>query len=309
MKTSVNYLLSGPDHLPYLVVSLNELRKHWQGEVNVYAWPESFDIARHIETDWRLGIKAYLSDPTYRGKNAQFFAKIKLMQTIKSDIAVYLDADTMPVKDISQLFEVPTNGFLATQFCDWTSDVGQPKNRVSRLIGREDIDQEAVMKVITERYPSLNGGVFGCCPDSTILPLWENWTSKVLDIFIADETVLHALLPYSEANNLPFKVELGGRFNCSPKYIPSTFHDEDVTIWHFHGDSNLRPEKCPKGVYLWWKAYRQCRQQNIGAINGWIHQIGNTYLRQVEATPVDTCRYCFGDADFGHKKNCPLFGA
>jgi len=81
MKQRVVYLMSGEAHLPYLVVSLWTLCKHWDGEIIIHAWPESFDIVKTIVKDRRLKISGAIKrEPEYRGKNAQFIDKIKMMR-------------------------------------------------------------------------------------------------------------------------------------------------------------------------------------------------------------------------------------
>ncbi len=42
MKNRVFYVMSGPAHLPYLLASLKTLREHYDGEIVVFAWEESF---------------------------------------------------------------------------------------------------------------------------------------------------------------------------------------------------------------------------------------------------------------------------
>ncbi len=80
----VVYLISGPPHLLYLVTSLVALRKIWDGEIIVYAWPASIGLVKRMAKDERLGIEAVERIPTYKGKNAQFFDKIKMMQMAPS---------------------------------------------------------------------------------------------------------------------------------------------------------------------------------------------------------------------------------
>jgi hypothetical protein len=79
-KRSIIYLMSGPAHLPYLVVSLRSLRQNWDGPIVVYAWPKSFSIVQEIAKDNRLDIEARSRIPSYRGKNSQFVDKISLMR-------------------------------------------------------------------------------------------------------------------------------------------------------------------------------------------------------------------------------------
>lgn len=280
MSQSVNYLVSGNPHLPYLVVSLYTLRRYWGGKINVFAWPESFDLVETICSDDRIGATAVERVPEYRGKNSQFFDKIRLMRSLDEDYSshLYLDADTKVCGKINELLDrAQTASFCATQFCNWRSNSGAPKNRIMKLIGRKPIDQTSVDLLLKYPMSSLNGGVFACKARSPVLKVWEEWTGAVLDLFIADETVLHAV-QVEFATTGEFDVAVGGKWNCSPKYKPEYLHDDDVVIWHNHGDGCCRPQKTQKGYDQWWPTYKRCLAHNIGHIQDWIKTINNKHL-------------------------------
>jgi len=279
MKPIVCYLMSGPAHLPYLLTSLYQLRKHYHGEICVYAWPESYWAVELISHDRRLGIKPVLRSPVtgYRGKNAQFFDKLHMMGELPLDvIGVYLDADTMPVGPIDKLIRhADQYGFAATQFNGWLSNRGVVRRRISRLLGRKGIDQSGVEMAMLLPLKSVNGGVFACRPNSRVLSMWREQTSHVLDIFIADETVLHATLPIQPDGEYTV---LSGKYNSSPKHKDPLTLDEDVVIWHMHGDSNVRLNKCVKGIQLWWPVYCKCVEDRIGNVSQWHSICNNRYL-------------------------------
>lgn len=297
-KAGINYLISGPSHLPNLVVSLYSLRAVglWTGPIFVHAWPESFGIIEQIARDERLSIEVFEREPAYRGKNSQFLDKIQVMQECPTKVGMYLDADTIACRTFDELiYEAELYGFCATQFNDWTTQIGTVKRRIERLVEREPINQESVQIALTQRLSSVNGGVFACRHDSIVLPTWYDWTYAVKDIFIADETVLHAcMVEYDSTGS--FSVLHGGSWNCSPKYMPRHAQDKQVRIWHFHGDSNLRPSKSQKGFDLWWPRYQQCLNMNIGNILDWKDDCRNKYLPLLErehdneATSVATSR-------------------
>jgi len=279
---SVNFLTSHPPHLANLVVSLHSLRDTgWDEPIYVHAWPESIDIVKQIAADKRLGVEAIEKEPGYRKKNAQFIHKQLVMQSIPTEMGIYLDCDTMPVKPINELLDRLNHfGFIATQFNRWHSNHGVTRNRIKRLVDREGIPQDRVQDVLSREQPSLNGGVFACWRDSPVLPKWHELTGHVKDIFIADETVLHVVMSIFRFDSIPyFDVLEGGTHNCSPKYKPKDIPDEDVVIWHFHGDSNLRPDtKSQKGYNLWWPVFQECLDLNLGGICDWLDRVGNKYL-------------------------------
>lgn len=301
MRQSVNFLMSGTPHLPYLVVALSTLRNHYFGDVVVHAYPESFPTVSCIVEDERIRAEAKLYSPTYTGKNSQFINKIIMMQQIEADVGLYIDADTIINGSLDPLFNLAEmHGFVATQFCDWVSNKGVIRNRVRGMLGRDGIDQVAVQKVLLEPFPSVNGGVFGCLPFSQVLEKWYVWTMLVKNLFIADETVLHAIMglystcsdQFAGSNKLEglkeFVVACGGKWNCSPKYQPKSLKDEDVIIWHGHGDSFVRPKKSHKGFDLWWPLCQKCLRDNVGGMRNWIRNVNNRFLR--ESTNEDTIK-------------------
>lgn len=286
MKKHVHYLMSGDAHAPYLLVSLASLRQHFDGEVTVHAWAESYDVISRIAEDKNLGIRVLGREPVYRGKNDQFLDKIRLMRSQDPQSAnLYLDADTIIAGPIDFLFEAIAigGGFVATQFGDWTTAGKIIQGRINRL--REfptAIDPGWIQLTIENEYPSVNGGVFACYANSPVLVAWERMTAAIArDVFIADETVLHVLQPMYMPKSMI--VVLGGKFNCSPKHKPTSLPDEAVAIWHGHGDSFLRPEKSQKGFDLWWPKFVQCCEKNVGHVDSWLNRINYKWLNQARS--------------------------
>lgn len=281
---AVCFVMSGAAHAPYLATALWTLRQHYWGPVIVFAWPESHDVVGKLCADTRISATCVKHEPAYRGKNSQFLDKLRCMQSLDFNAVLYLDADVLVYEDptalLSQFREYSNLEFIATQFNDWHSNQGQPQNRVRHLIDRHPISQPAVHAALTTAYPSPNGGVFAARPGSDILKLWETWTAAVLDLFIADETCLHAIVAqfYGQPS---FKVELGGAWNCSPKYQPLSLPHDEVAILHGHGDCWTRPDKSPRGANHWAAAFRTVLDLNIGGIRGWWRDCGNKHLNAI----------------------------
>jgi len=270
--------MSGDGHSPYLVVSLLNLRKVYAGKIVVWAYPECMDTIKQIAADNRLNISVNYWQPVYRGKNGQFLNKLHMMRTYRGDgcfTNLYFDADTVVNAPIEPLFEmVYQHGFVATQFNDWLSNTGVIRKRILNLLDRDGVDQDAVKKALQSSLPSVNGGVFGCVPTSPALKDWIDWTTSTLDLFIADEVCLHAIVAKHIASekyvNPNLTVALSGEWNCSPKYKPVSLSPADVKLWHFHGDSNVRPEKSKFGFDLWWPHFQDAMSRNSGNIQSWL---------------------------------------
>lgn len=281
MRHSVVYLMSHTAHLPYLIVSLKTLREHWCGRVRVYAWPESIDLVREIAKDERLSIVAELSDPEYRarrdegmqGKNDQFLHKIRLTRSIQDvDMVLYLDADTSMHGSLAPLFSTAQGcGFVATRFSSWTTAGGVVQARIKRLREFPKINQKCIEDVLQHPWTSVNGGVFCCSPQSDVLRVWEEWTWEARHVFIADEAALHVLQPlFGQLGQMYTWPD--GRFNCScnPKWLPKNLSENEIVIWHYHGDQNVRPSKFNgAGMKRWWPLWETCLAENYGNCQGW----------------------------------------
>jgi len=282
MKREIFYLMSGPAHLPYLVVSLWTLKNHWRGDVIVHAWPESFNLLSIIAADKRLRVsKIYCREPEYRGKNSQFLDKMKVAQQSRADVALYLDADTTIHGSLNPLFEMAEDrGFTATQFCDWMTGGKIIRSRVRGLEAFGKIDKTLIDRATQERWPSVNGGVWATPPNSPVLPAWYEWTLAAKKTFIADEKVLHLMMLRFCPDQMTVMCE-NGKYNCSPMYQSSKLTDEDVVIRHYHGDCNVRPGKSWKGHDLWMPLFKKCLIEDVGGMDRWIDNVKNKFLRRL----------------------------
>ena len=275
------YLMSGQAHLHYLVPSLYTLRQHNPDvPVTVWAYPESYDLVDLICKDDRLKAVAIKWQPYEYKKNSQFINKIHVVmqQHFWGDGALYLDADTTIHGSLNQLFEHgKRHPFVATQFCHWTSNGKLIRQRLERMRGREGIPQDLLEQLLTNSYASLNGGVFLSNAATNrgfeVLDWWLSKTESVQDVFICDEMVLHLLqLRFNDV-----KVLEGGQYNASHKY---TKHPNPI-IYHYHGNSALRPGKSKAAYEMWWPIYQKCVAENVGFIQEWKDVVHNKWLDKV----------------------------
>lgn len=290
MTRRIFYVMSGQAHLPYLVCSLHTLRKYWDGQVRIYAWPESYDLAKVIATDRRLGIeRVELSEPPYRrsraiGSNSQFLHKIQMARSMKGqvDSALYLDADTTVHGDLGQLFiRAELRGFCATQWNQWTTNSGIVAKRLKGLYEVEMIDRSALDLLLEDPWPSVNGGVWASRPDSPVLPTWFDWTLAACPMFIADERVLHVLqVAYGPKDQFLTATDKG-KWNSCPK-LNATLPLDEMVVRHYHGDSCCRPTKSRQGYDSWWPIYQECLQENVGMMSDWRGLVKNKHLDRID---------------------------
>lgn len=285
MSRVVFYLMSGAAHLHYLVPSLFTLRKHWSGPVQVWAYPESFPFVERIATDKRLGITAHPWYPTYMEKNGQSLNKIKVAQAMDCKSCLYIDADTTIHGNLDELFDAAESHQLAiTQFNDWTTKKRTIQNRVGRLRDFPGIDQFAINHILEHEYPSINSGIFATIPKAEALPVWYDWTWESRKVFISDEATLHAIP--ARFSNVQVTTLLGGKYNCSHMFQPDYLKDEDVAIYHYHGDGNVRPQKNPRGVQLWTPIYRECFEKGYGYIDKWHNDVKNGWFDKIKGDVI-----------------------
>lgn len=281
MKHVVSYLMSGAAHLHYLIPSLYTLRNHYDGEVEVWAYTESYPLVCQIADDPRLNIRPLPWKTDYYGKNSQFLNKILMCQRTTCDVRLYLDADTtihgslMPLIDMCQHSELNL-----TQFNHWLTNGRVIRARIKRLLEFEQIDSEKVNDVLTNPYPSPNGGIFSTRPTAEALPHWYEWSWLARDVFICDEAVLQVLQRcYTEKQ---LTVLQGGKFNCSHKYGRQI---SKPAVFHYHGNSCTRPDKSPRACDMWWPLYEYCIEQNFGNIQRWRKQVPHKWMDRLKEHP------------------------
>lgn len=284
MTQQIFYLMTGPSHLPNLVVSLRSLRRHYQGQVVVHAWVESHTVAERICQDPRFApIQCVYRHADYKGKNAQEYDKLDISANQPDgQTTIYLDADTIICKPLDDLFNAAERQqFACTQFVNWTMRNKTPYARVERLL-KYPIPCDHVLKALERNRPSLNSGIYAhISSDFTreVFKLWRQWTYECRKVYISGETTLHPLVA-----KYNLQVLWGGQYNCSPKFQPANLPDEDVVIWHFHGDTNTKRNgegeyKSEIGVDLWWPEFDDCLAMNYGYMGEWIDRVPNDHLK------------------------------
>jgi len=203
----------------------------------------------------------------------------------KTDVVLYLDADTSVHGKLEPLFDLAEiHGFAATQFNDWVCNRGMPRTRILDLLNFPELWPDPIRVTADSSLPSVNGGVWAAKPESPVLPQWYDWTMTASTVnggtFIADEKVLHVMQTVF-VGDMTVACD-SGRYNCSPKFQPAALNDKDVVIYHYHGDSCCRPQKTQRGVDLWWPLYQHCLQHNVGGIRDWRRQVKNKHLDALE---------------------------
>jgi len=221
---TVLYYNAGNSYLTRLAVSISSLRNVYTGNTTILCDAGSFTECSRIAKYFSAECKAV--DFSMSDRNTRLFNKTVLHQFTSYPTNLYLDADTLVVKDPGKLFKaVEANEFVVTQFADWT-----PKTTVVEKRIREWKDIMPIDKAMEYPY-AINTGVFAFTKDSGIMKAWFNAAVKGADLFIPDEISCQVLLP-------DFKhFTANASFNTSCKYGRM---NRKTKIIHYHGNKHCR---------------------------------------------------------------------
>lgn len=287
-KTSgVIYFNMNTCHLARLAVSLWYLRKVYSGSVCILNGGGDNGLAAQIAADKRLDVECRNIPVKQYRRHTAYVAKASLWRHTRYDWNVYLDGDTLPVVDISPLFNVmhsPGSDLIVTRFSNWVTCGNIYGSRIKQW---RDVTcpllpglQAVVEECKSQPRDAINTGVFAFnrwfdyrpVSDITLrvigeqdgkmfLPLraWEELTAAGGErCSFTDELAMQLLVQFVPATLLP------DLWNASPIY--RTCPPEDVKIWHFHGCKNLRKDAARE---VWWPAFQETLRENVGGIREW----------------------------------------
>ena len=274
MNRGVLYYVTGDRHWCVLTVSLMSLRKFYNGPVALIIGDDGGEkIYDYISQDARLApiIPVDIRDEQESyGRNTGYMTKPKMIRVSPFDSTVFLDADTVVVRDIEPLFIEPEGQVRLTSFGTWTT---QQRKVVGRLKKWRDVDPYMVDKLIGTPYPALNTGVIAFGSGSRSMEFGMEWevTTEMNPSFIADEIAAQLIF-------LRHKVQvLDDRWNCSPIYGANK---DEVYIWHMHGKKHLREQARP----IWLPYFQRACELDMAGINEWMpagDKVLSNYLTEV----------------------------
>lgn len=121
MRTKgILYLVIGKKHYPRLVVSLYSLRKHYAGEIAItFPENEQHPILQQIADDSRLRINLVPWKLPDLVQQQPYVAKAMLQHITPYDHTLFLDADTLIVRPLDDLWITPT--LTIVQMAQWTT--------------------------------------------------------------------------------------------------------------------------------------------------------------------------------------------
>jgi hypothetical protein len=244
MSNGVIYYNKGTKCIVRLILAIQSLRRHYDGNITLFQDNGGFvdeDLMRDLQKKFSIDVK-YDNNP----ETSTLVRKIEISQQSEYDCTALIDADTIVVGVIDELFEeAKSYDFVATHFSNWRSNGGTIKRRIMRF---KDIKPEYIDDAINYG-PAINTGIYSFHKGS---PFFNEWlplakAGEAINMWIPDEVACQVLLPKFNCLVLPTK------FNVSVKYDPNT---EDKRIIHFHGKKHVIKEKMCK---IWIDAlYQAC---------------------------------------------------
>lgn len=256
MSHGVIYYNNGTSCAVRLLISIYTLRKHYTGQITILSEGDetiSEKIASMFKADFK---KISLNIPT--GKNAILLAKPKIYEVAPYDNNLWLDADTIILNNIDDIFEIiEKNSLVVAQFSNWKTNEGIIAKRINMWKKFYPELTECALSF----GPAINCGVVGFRKNATIFNDWYDMSLVGRRIFIADESCLQLIIGMFE-----HKI-VDPIWNTSCKYGEIT---KNTKIIHFHGKKHCRiGDPVPFNGQLWLNIYYEVLKNNILDVQSW----------------------------------------
>ena len=253
--------------LARLIVSLNSLRKHYQGPVTLFLegdYPP--ELVESFRKEFNIDI-IFDNNPD----TTTYVRAVEICRKTPYDLTCWIDADTLIVGPIDEMIEA-ANGYdiAIPHFALWRSDGPMISARIRDY---ESVVPDYIAPAIAYG-PAINCGVYSFTKNTPFLEEW-NWLAKQGEkvktwdkkknrwntgIFIPDEKACQVLIPRCLTKIMPAK------FNVSVIHDPNT---EDKRIIHYHGRKHGFDVPL---AHLWQEAFCECLERNLCNICTWTHK-------------------------------------
>lgn len=272
MTEGILFYNAGTKCLPRLLVAVHSLRKHFNGNICIISCGEQGrEICQKICDEYQCIFKEITSDISEM-RHYYFFEKARMHLYTPFEVSLFVDSDTVTIKDPSDIFHVINeHDFVAVEFSNWTT---QTARIIKRLNKWRNVDNELVEKTIAKKSPSVNVGVYGFRKDSEFMKNWFDFTIRVPDAVLPEESSCHLLLRR-------YKGFVADRkYNCSCKFDDPTI--EDTRIIHYHGRKHCRKDKetgeIKYNARYWIENWKEIVEKNNIL---WCDGLSDKYLKKV----------------------------
>lgn len=259
----VTYLLLGTSCLPRMLVSIHSLRKHYAGPVCIVHGADLASLrAVNYLSDYPelLFVECAVKEDSF-DRNAAYRIKPSLFRYSPFTRTVFLDADTLVVNSIDELFPREKE-LVVTSFSDWTTQSPKMVTRLSYM--REP--PEVVNTQYRQTLPAINTGVYGFYKRDPILLQIESLARRNPQAPMVDELSMQILFNQAQSFRL-----VDDRYNLSPLHGCNTMQPH---VWHFHGFKHI-----DYGKETWLPVFHEVWEQNLCGIRFW-PAFGDQHLEQ-----------------------------
>lgn len=260
MSDGVIYYNVSTGCLARLAVSIYSLRKVYGGNLSVLSdGDESNDMLnKYFAKDSSLEVNIVESNFSDKSsKNHHYLSKCLMHKHTPYDKSIFLDADTVVLKDFSDAFAYLDDcDFAVPQFSTWRSDGNMISKRIREWA---KIKPDYIQKAVSFG-PAINTGMMVFSKKSEFMNDWYDVAVQGKHQFIPDETSCQLLLHRYSHKIIPWY------YNASCKY--DDIKSDSVRVIHYHGRKHCREGLIYNGD-IWAKWYNEVVSKNIAGINDW----------------------------------------
>lgn len=239
-----------------LCISLYSLRKVYDGPVAILNGGGDDGICQKIGN--ALDASVIDIPIIQRRRHTAYCAKASLWRHSPFSTNLFLDADTVVVREPTLLFELAEQPphLCVTRFANWTTTGKIVRGRIEKwrnVPGAADL----VKKSLEAPRCAVNTGVMSWGEGAEpFLKDWEELTNAGWRCAFTDELAVQLLL-----RKHPHTI-LDARYNYSHKYPI----EAEPIIAHYHGNKTCRPGGA---LESWFPLYEECLRKNVADINHW----------------------------------------
>lgn len=265
-----------------LMVSIQSLRKFYDGNITIFIEDYDHSQISHFLEKYKISVISLDSQKL----DNNYVTKIVVSKLSPYDKTVFIDADTLIVGSIDELFlDIENYDLCVPQFSNWVSN-GKTISRRIKKFAPYVSDNQIIRKAISYG-PAINTGVYCFIKDS---PIFDEWLEiarigQSKGLYIPDEIACQILLHKYNAKILDSKFNTSVRFGIDQK---------DKRIIHYHGRKHCRKFHLSE---LWIKEFFELLQNEKNNIETIVNNIN--YDRNLNKF----LQYKFGWDDYVNRCN------
>jgi len=248
-QNGVIYYNKGMKCIARLAVSLYSLRQVYPGRVRVVTDDDEKSLGYSLLSEMCSKFDAELfvtKFTTPEGWKTALLNKTMMHTKSPFEISVFLDADTLILDSIDELFMWGREyDFVVPQFHDWKT-----KGKIAKRIKCWERIYPDKMERALSFGAAINCGVYSWNKNSDLMKHWWELTMHGREVHrIPDETCLQVILPEYKHYIAP------PEFNASCRYGDPL--RKGVRIIHYHGNKHCRMtgDKFVNASRLWYERY------------------------------------------------------